>query len=333
MDGIIFLGILFVPVVLISFILTLGILPKWIKKAREIGLVWEDVHKKGSPKNVAGSGGVAVLVGFLIAIFLYIAIKTFIFETETNLIKIFGLITTVVLAGAVGLIDDLFGWKKGGMSKRNRIILMICIAIPLMVLNVGESTVLGIDFGIFYPLILVPFAIVGATTVFNFLAGYNGLEATQGILVLFALTIVNFLEGNLWLSLIGASMITSLIAFWFFNKNPAAVFPGDVMTYVVGALIACIAILGNIEKIALFFFIPYAFEFFLKARGKFKKQSFSKLDKEGNLEPLYPKIYSLNHIAVRILRKIKGKARESEVVFLINCFQILIIVLGFIFVY
>ncbi len=333
MENIIFLGFLFIPVVLISFILTLGILPKWIKKSKEIGLVWEDMHKPGHPKNVAGSGGVAVLVGFLVAIFLYIGIKTFVFETESNLIRIFGLITTVVLAGSVGLIDDIFGWKRGGLSKRNRIILMICIAVPLMVLNVGTSTMMGINFGLFFPLVVVPFGIVGATTVFNFLAGYNGLEASQGILILTGLVIISFLEGELWLSLIGAAMITSLLGFWFFNKYPAKTFPGDVLTYMIGALIACIAILGNMEKIALFFFIPYAFEFFLKARGRFNKQSFSKVNKDGTLVPLYPKIYSLNHVAVRILRKIKGSAREWEVVALINIFQVLVIVLGFVFIY
>lgn len=333
MENGLFLGFLFIPVVLISFIISLGFLPKWIRKAKDIGLVWEDMHKVNHPKNVAGSGGIAVLAGFLLSVFLYIGIKTFIFETEGNLIGIFGLVTTVVLAGLVGLVDDLFGWKKGGLSKRTRIVLMLCIAIPLMVLNAGTHQILGINFGYWYPLLLIPFGVIGATTVFNFLAGYNGLESMQGMLILTALTIVNFSEGNLWLSLISASMVAALFGFWFFNKSPAKVFPGDVMTYSVGALIACIAILGNIEKIALFFFIPYAFEFFLKARGKLKKQSFSKVQKDGSLVPLYDKIYSLNHVALRVLMKVKKKVYEKDIVSLVNLFQLAIIVLGFVLLY
>jgi len=325
------LGLLFVPIILLSFLTTLIFLPKWIVKAKQIGLTWVDMHKLKKKKNVAGSGGVAVVIGFILSIFLYIAIKTFLFGTETHLIEIFAIIITIILAGTVGLIDDLVGWKKGGLSKQTRIILMFLIAIPLMVINAGESTLLGINFGVFYALILVPFAIVGVTTTFNFLAGFNGLEASQGIILLFSLSLLNFIEGNWWLSLIGLSFASALLAFWFFNKYPAKVFPGDVLTYSTGALIAAIIILGNIEKIAAFFFIPYIIEMFLKLRGKLKVQSFGKIKKDGSLDLMQPKIYGLEHVAIVFLKKIKPskKAYEWEVPFVINLFQLIIIALGF----
>ncbi len=330
MDNLTFLGFLFGPIVMIAFLVTLGIMPKWIEKARKIGLVWDDVHKPGKKEKVAGSGGVPVLIGFVIATLLYVGIKTFIFETETNLIEIFAILSTVILASFVGFIDDIVGWKSGGLSKKSRLAMMLFIAIPLMVINAGESVMAGIDFGLLYPLILVPLAVVGAGTTFNFLAGYNGLETTQGILVLGALAVVTFMTGSLWLSMLAVTMIASLLALWLFNKNPAKVFVGDVMTYTVGAMIACIAILGNIEKIAVFFFIPYILEVLLKARGKFEKQSFSKVNKDGSLSPLYKKVYGLEHVAVRLLRAVKGKAYEWEVPIVIGLFQLLIIVLGFV---
>ena len=45
----------------------------------------------------------------------------------------------------------------------------------------------------------------------------------------------------------------------------------------------------------------------------------------------YKKIYGLEHLAVFILKKIKPnkKVYERDVVFLINGFQILIIIMGF----
>lgn len=327
-----FLGALFVPIVLISFILTLWVLPKWIRKAKKMRWVWEDMHKIRTPKNVAGSGGVAVLVGFITAVFLYIGVKTFLFKAETNLVEIFALLTTVVLAAAVGLVDDLFGWKSGGLEKKTRILMMIFIAIPLMVINAGESVVMGVDFGLLYPLLLIPFAVVGVTTTFNFLAGFNGLEASQGMLLLTALSIVNVTQGNLWLALIGMSFVAALLGFWFFNKYPAKTFPGDVMTYSTGALIAAVVILGNIEKIAVFFFIPYIIEMILKARGKLKIQSFGKLEKDGSLTLRQKGIYGLEHLAIVLLRKIKPskKAYEWEVPLVVNLFQLAFIVGGFI---
>lgn len=330
MEEFLFLGVLFVPIVLISFLATLLVLPKWIKRAKKEGLTSKDVHKKKS-NDVANGGGITVLIGFVIGVLLYIGVKTFYFQDTTNLIETLGLLSLIGFVALIGIFDDLLGWKKG-LGRKFRILMVFFSSIILMVLNVGQHTSMGIDFGIIYPLILVPLAIVGTTTTFNFLAGYNGLEASQGILILLGLSIVNFIAGNWWLSLIGMCMVASLFAFYFFNKYPAKVFPGDLLTYPVGAMIGAIAILGNIEKIALFFFIPYIIEFFLKSRGKLVKESFSKVEKDGSLSPLYPKIYGLEHIAVRILRKVKrnGKAYEWEVPLLINLFQLIIIVLGFV---
>ena len=321
--------ILFIPI-LASFFITLFFMPLWIKKVKKIGLVWEDMNKKEHLKNVAGSGGLIVLFGFIGGILFYIAIKTFILKTDITTVEIFALLTTILIAGTIGFIDDILGWVRGGLSARFRIFLLFFAAIPLMVINAGESTMMGIEFGLFYPLFFIPLGIIGASTSFNFLAGYNGLEASQGIIILSALAFVTWATGNSWLSLICLCMVVSLLAFYIFNMYPAKVFPGDILTYSVGAMIAVIAILGNIEKIAVFFFIPYIIETGLTVRGKLNKQAFGEPQEDGSLEPKYSKNYHLPHVAIRLLKKIKKdkKVYEKEVVYLINLFQILIVFLG-----
>jgi len=127
-----------------------------------------------------------------------------------------------------------------------------------------------------------------------------------------------------------------LLGFWFYNKYPAKVFPGDSLTWTIGALIAGMAILGHFQKLAVFVFIPYIIETGLKLRGKLEKQSFSKPNKDGSLEMPYKKIYGLEHLAIYILKKIKPskKVYENDVVYLIHGFQIFIIILAFfIFIY
>jgi UDP-N-acetylglucosamine--dolichyl-phosphate N-acetylglucosaminephosphotransferase len=326
--------ILLVLIILMSFLSTLLIMPIWIKKAKQIGLIWEDMNKLPLEKNVAGSGGIIVILGAMLGIFLYIALQTFYFGSMDGvLINIFAVICSMLLVGGIGFIDDLFGWKRGGLSIRSRIILVLFSAVPLMIINAGESTIFGISFGIIYPLVIIPLGILGATTTYNFLAGFNGLESSQGIIILSALAFVTYITGNSWLSVIALCMVASLLAFYIFNKNPAKVFPGDVLTYAVGILIAITAIMGNIEKITLFFFIPYILEMILKSRGKLKKHSFGIPNTDGSLEMPYDKIYGLEHLAIKILQKIKPskKAYESEVVWLINGFQILIILIGMLF--
>ncbi len=322
-------SVLLIPI-LLSFFIVLFSVPIWIKKAKEIGLVWEDMNKKDRPKNVAGAGGVTVFLGFILGVLGYMAIKTFYFKSTDNLVEIFASLSVILIIAFIGFMDDLFGWRKGGLSKKSRLILLIFASIPLIIINAGVSNMMGIEFGLLYPLLFIPLGIAGVSATFNFLAGYNGLEASQGIIILSALSIITFIMGNKWLSIIGLCMVASLIGFYLFNKYPAKVFPGDVMTYSVGALIAVIAILGNIEKIAIFFFIPYILETGLKLRGKLKKHSFAKVNEDGSLEMPYEKVYGLEHLAIRVLKKIKRnkKVYEKEVVYLINAFQILIIILG-----
>ncbi|MCA9487683.1 MAG: glycosyl transferase family 4 [Nanoarchaeota archaeon] len=313
---------------LISFLATFSIIPFWIKKAKQIGLVWTDMNKYKKKDKVPGSGGIAVVVGTVIGIFIYIALGTFYFKFIDNTVEILAIISSLFLITGVGLIDDLFGWRKGGLSRRSRIVLVLFSSVPLIVINAGESTMLGINLGIFYPLVFVPLGFLGASTTFNFLAGFNGLEASQGILLLGGLTVVTYLTGNAWLSLIALCMVASLIAFYIFNKYPAKVFPGDVMTYAVGAMIAIIAIMGNIEKIAIFFFIPYFLEIILKIRGKLNIHNFGVPNKEGGLDLRYEKIYSLTHLSLKILKKFKKNVKEREVVLLINAFQIWVMLIG-----
>ena len=167
---------------------------------------------------------------------------------------------------------------------------------------------------------------MGATTTYNFLAGFNGLEAGQGILVVGFLSYVAYITGSPWLAIIGLCMVAALIGFYSFNKGPAQVFPGDTMTYAVGALIAGMAILGNFEKIAIVVFIPYIIEVILKSRGRLKKQSFGKPRKDGTLELPYDKIYGLEHLAIKILG---AGATERKVTYIIHAFQIIFILIAF----
>lgn len=317
--------------VFVSFLLVVLVLPRWIKKCKNIGLVWEDMNKFGHPKNVASSGGVMVVMAFVLGVLSYVALKTFVFGGTVRALEIFALLSVILILGIVGLTDDLLGWKHQGLSIKMRLLLAFMASIPLVVINAGTQSVVlpffgGVDFGILYPLILIPVGVAGATTTYNFLAGFNGLEAGQGILMVSFLSYVAYITGSPWLAIIGLCMVAALAGFYIFNKYPAQVFPGDTMTYAVGALIAGMAILGNFEKIAVIVFIPYIIEVILKVRGGLHKHSFGVPDKKGNLKMPYKKIYGLEHLAIKILG---DRATERKVTYLIHAFQIVFILIAF----
>ncbi len=319
--------------VLISLALTMYALPKWIKKCRQVGLLWEDMNKINKERRVAASGGVIVVLSFILGVLIYIALRTFILDGDGEILETFALLSVILFLAFVGFIDDVLGWTFKGLSARFRLFLAFAASIPLVVINAGTSEIslglLGkVDLGLIYPLVLIPIGIAGATTTYNFLAGFNGLEAGQGIIILSFLSFIAYLTGSNWLAIIGLCMVASLIVFYFYNKYPARVFPGDVLTYSIGALIAGMAILGNFEKIAAFIFIPYIAETILKLRGSLRKQSFGKVNEDGSLEMPFNKVYSLTHLSIKVLKKFKRKVYERDVVRLIFMFQIVICLLA-----
>ena len=327
-------SILLIPI-LISFILAFYALPKWILKCRQVGYLWEDMNKVNKEKNVAASGGVIVVISFILGVLSYIAIKTFIMNQGDRTLQIFALLSVILIFALVGFIDDVLGWTFKGLSMRFRLFLAFVASVPLVVINAGTKIIelpfLGlVDLGIFYSLVLIPIGIVGAATTYNFLAGFNGLEAGQGIIIISFLSFVAYKTGNPGLTVIGLCMVTSLIVFYYYNKFPARVFPGDILTYSIGALIAGMAILGNFEKIAVFMFIPYIIETFLKLRGKLQKPSFGKVNEDNSLEIPYEKIYGTTHLSLFILKKFKKKVYEKDVVYLIFAYQIVICLLALI---
>lgn len=299
----------------------------WIKVANKAGLTGKDVNKLEKPE-IAESGGIVVIGSFSLAVLLYISAKIFYFHTETHLLQIFALLTSLLLACLIGFVDDILGWKNG-LKQWQKPLLTLPIAIPLAAINAGTSVMnlplFGrVELGIFYPLLIVPIGIIGASNGYNMLAGLNGLESGMASVIFTLLGTVAWLSGNSWLGIVSFSMVVSLLGFFLLNKYPAKVFPGDSMTYGIGALIAIIAILGNMEKLALFIFIPYLIEFLLKARSKFKAECFGDPQEDGSLKPKEDKLYSLTYLLM------EGGLSERGIVRTFIGIEALLCLLGFI---
>jgi len=297
--------------IVISFIATLFMTKVWIRAAKKFGLTGRDMNKVNG-KELAEEGGIAVLFGILAGIFIYIFFKTFYLKTETHVTLIFAVISSLLFAGFLGFIDGVLGWKKG-LKQWQKPFLTLPAAIPLMVLDAGHTFMsipfLGrINTGIFYPLLLIPVGIMGAANGFNMLAGMNGLEAGMGIVILTTLGIIASTINYPWVSLIAFLAVAALAGFMIFNKYPARVFPGDALTYSIGALIAILAILGDMEKVALILFIPYFIELVLKARYKFKIESFGIPQPDGTLK-VPEKIGSLTHLYAKVFKTEKATVR------------------------
>jgi len=322
----------------ISFFVTLTLTPYWIKLAHKMKMTGVDMHKLDK-RQVAELGGILVVFGFLIGVLCYIAIDTFyISQSYFNLdrdVQILACLVTILMIAIIGLVDDILGWKIG-LRQHQKPFLVLLATIPMIVVNAGTSVMAipffgSMDIGLLYPLFIVPLAITGAANGFNMIAGYNGLESGLGIIILTFLSYMAWLNNAGWVSVLGLCMVATLFAFYVFNSYPSKIFPGDTVTYSVGAMIAIIAISGNIEKVALIVFIPYFIELVLKLRGMMQKESFAKLNKDGSLG-LNDGIYGLEHVVIWLKNKFGRKAYEKDVVFSLYLFQLFFIVIAVLFV-
>ncbi|MDD5650703.1 MAG: hypothetical protein PHF86_09885 [Candidatus Nanoarchaeia archaeon] len=288
-----------------------------IKYLKRINLMVKDMNKKDKPL-IPISGGIMVLAGVIFSLLAFIFIQTFIYKNSVYTISVFAALNTILLISLVGLIDDLLILKSkvssAGLKQWQKPLLTLLASIPLIVINVGDTNmwfpILGkMNFGLFYPLLFIPLGVVGAANMINMLAGYNGLEAGMGLVYTFMLGLYSYFNGSYVGALIAGVTFFSLIPFFFYNRYPAKVLPGDSLTYLLGASLVCIAVLGNVEKAAIICSIPFFIEFILKARNKFKVNSYGYL-KDGKIHSFYDKIYSIPHIFART-----GKFTEKQITF------------------
>lgn len=326
--------LLAIIIVIITFLSTRILISKWIPKAERAGLVGKDMHKRNNPR-IPEIGGLPVISGFLIGLFWYIGYLTFKPISSINPYPLLALIVSTMTAAIIGLVDDALGWKIG-LRIRYKIMLTFFIAVPIMILNLGNNTMHlpfygPIHFGIVYPLLIIPLGIMGAANGFNMIAGFNGLEAGQGIIILSTITYFAAQNGHLELSLVSLIMIMALLAFLQFNLYPSRIFPGNILTYTIGGFIAIIAIMADIEKYAMILFIPYALQFFLKSRGKMKIESYAKVNEDGSLSKSQDKYYGIEHISIDVISKFKNKVYEQDVVHLIWAVQALIAIIDIVY--
>jgi UDP-N-acetylglucosamine--dolichyl-phosphate N-acetylglucosaminephosphotransferase len=325
-----------------SFAVTLTLLPPWIRAALRAGLAGRDMNKPGEIL-VAEAGGIAAVIGALMGIYIIVLYYKYFRGVDFHTTELFALSSLLLLAALIGFLDDVLGWKKG-LPRWIRILAMAPASTPLVVIKAGVPTIslplIGtVNLGILYPLLAVPIGVVGAANGFNMIGGYNGLEAGMGLILMASTAIYAAIKGIQLACLSSLVMAASLAAFLVYNWYPARVFPGNTLTYAVGAYYAGVVILGNFEKfgIALFmlYFVKAGMYFVGAIRGVWREgvEDFGVPQPDGTIKSPLRGPYSLQHLAIEILERVRGRATEVGVVSLILALQAALSVLLLILAY
>lgn len=332
-------------VILVSFLVVLLITPKAIQVLKNKGITGTDVHKPEKPEIPKGAGSV-FLFAIVFSLLVIVGLTTF-RNFEIEMVGILAALVSILMAGMIGLMDDHVDF-----SNKTKIGLPLIATIPMMAMSIGTPTMsipfIGtVNFGVAYALVIVPLMMTFIIDATNMYAGMNGLEAglasinASGLIVFILLTPI--LDGNSIspeqneAAIIAGALLGASIAFLIFNRYPAKVLMGDVGTLPIGATMAAALIIGNMDRLAILMYTPFALNFLLyiiykiyvKRKG-IDWQKFARPRDDGTLEVIGP--FTIYWILPYFFKNIT----EKKNVALLLLFQallvygaLLLIILGF----
>ena len=159
--------------------------------------------------------------------------------------------------------------RSEGLTPKQKIFFQIIVSIAITLFAtkvVGLSTsvwipICNINFelgALYYPFII--FIMVGTTNACNLTDGIDGLLTSVSLIVFSGYFIISYLLNYEVSMIFSLAMIGGLLAFLFYNFNPAKVFMGDTGSFFIGGAVVGIAILTKTELLLLFLGMIYVIE-------------------------------------------------------------------------
>jgi UDP-N-acetylglucosamine--dolichyl-phosphate N-acetylglucosaminephosphotransferase len=227
----------------ISFVATLiatfAAIPIVAGFMRRHGITGKDVHKLSKPE-IPEMCGIAVVVGLTIGQIVYVTI----FPSALRLVAAF--VGTFVIAGAIGVFDDLHP-----LSGKVKPVLTAITCLPIVFLRtyspfVAIPFVGVVSFTTVY-VVMIPIALAVTSNAVNMMDVMNGAMPGTVAIIAATATLILIASGQLVVASMAAALLGAMIALYYFNRFPARVFSGDSGSLTVGAALGALAIMGRIE--------------------------------------------------------------------------------------
>jgi UDP-GlcNAc:undecaprenyl-phosphate GlcNAc-1-phosphate transferase len=214
---------------IVSFLSTLLMTPiaRWC--AHKLGVVdCPDGARKLQRKPIALLGGVAVLSGLSVTVFLAAAAGAMDDSLEAIVLVSVGL----SMLCAVGVIDDAYNLRPGW-----KLLAQIFVSIPMVMAGHGISCIGLFDFQL--PLGPIGFLaamawLVACTNAVNLIDGMDGLCSTTGLGIAAGVTAIACLSGADNSVVCAAALAGSLAGFLIYNRPPASIYLGDAGSMIIG---------------------------------------------------------------------------------------------------
>ncbi len=235
-------------VLALGFVVSFLSMPVVIQQMRKHGVSGVDIHKKNRP-IVPEMGGTAVLIGLtasVVAASLLSPAKAAVFVS---------FLATTLIAGAVGALDDM-----KTLSAKVKPALTMLAGMPILLFGAYDPRPVFPIVGrtrltMVYPF-LIPFATAIPANAVNMMDPFNGVMSGSCTIVTLVLLVSSLLLGRTDAVTLSLCLLGPVIVLFYYNKYPAKVFSGDVGSLSIGAALGAIAVLGQLEVVAVVAFTP-----------------------------------------------------------------------------
>jgi phospho-N-acetylmuramoyl-pentapeptide-transferase len=265
----------------VSLVVSLVMTPVLIRALRARGL-GQQIREDG-PKGHVTKAGTPTMGGLVIVTAAVLGYAAGHLRTASQgHLKITAVFTTpgltvvfaIVGAGIVGLIDDWIKVRQQrnlGLNKRAKILGQLVVAVGFVILaetwakvpsdisfvrlSSASLHVGGVAWGVFGVV-----ALIGSANGVNLTDGLDGLAAGSSAFAYSALVVIAFWQfrhpafyhvlhpaNSLDLALISAGMVGGCAGFLWWNAAPAQIFMGDVGALSIGAGLAAVCLVGNVD--------------------------------------------------------------------------------------
>lgn len=216
-----------------AFVITLITIPPIISLIRKYRLYDLPNSRKEHTEPIPTLGGIAIVAGMMSALFLW-----FPFSNQPGQISFF---FSIVVLLALGIMDDL-----KDLSAKYKFVIQFALASLVAVAGIRITTFDGL-FGINELPLMAQYTftiltIVGITNAFNLIDGIDGLAGGIGFMSLIILGLFLTMNGDINTALIAFALAGGILAFLYFNLNPARIFMGDTGSLVLGFVTAVLCI-------------------------------------------------------------------------------------------
>jgi len=264
-------------------LLTYHIIPKFKEMFIKANLFGVDLNKTTGEKVPEATGVITgcifLMISFIMIPFTY---SDYLMEQNntpfphSEFVQLIAALLSITCMLLLGFADDVLDLRW-----RHKLLLPSMSSLPLLMVyyittnrtEIVVPTILrwllghSIKLGVFY-YIYMGLLSVFCTNAINILAGINGLEVGQSIVIAVSIIIFNLISLNGGLAhhhrfslYFLIPYLSTSLALLAHNWYPSRVFAGDTFCYFSGMTFAVVAILGHFSKTLLLFFIPQVFNF------------------------------------------------------------------------